>query len=94
MARKDLRNHIYWATVTMTTVGYGDIVPHTSLMQFLSVLLILVGQSLIIVPTGFDSAEIVLLHKVKSGAARLCQNCLCEGLEEEAKFCRSCGMEL
>lgn len=56
---KSIPEGIYWAIVTMTTVGYGDIVPTTFLGKFISSLLILIGYSLIIVPTGFVSAEVV-----------------------------------
>lgn len=50
---------MYWAVVTMTTVGYGDVVPETVLGKMLSAVLIILGYSLIIVPTGFVSAELV-----------------------------------
>lgn len=49
---------MYWAIVTMTTVGYGDVVPHTTIGKIISAVLILLGYSLIIVPTGFVSAEL------------------------------------
>ncbi len=85
---------MYWAIVTMTTVGYGDVVPHTPIGKFISAALILLGYSLIIVPTGFISAEI---HAQKSGAAdnsRTCPHCFREGHADEANFCHICGEHL
>ena len=85
---------MYWAIVTMTTVGYGDVVPHTAIGKFISAALILLGYSLIIVPTGFISAEI---HAQKSSSehnSRTCPHCFREGHAEEANFCRICGTHL
>lgn len=85
---------IYWAVVTMTTVGYGDIVPQTTLGKMVSALLILVGYSLIIVPTGFVSAEIVdskIPHKTSITA---CGNCQSTGHPADAIYCRKCGHPL
>ena len=85
---------MYWAIVTMTTVGYGDVVPHTPIGKFISAALILLGYSLIIVPTGFISAE---FHAQKFGTihnTRTCPNCFLEGHAVDANFCRSCGAPL
>lgn len=82
---------IYWAVVTMTTVGYGDIVPLTATGKFISAILILLGYSLIIVPTGFVSAELVDARKVSTQA---CAHCMSEGHQHDAKFCRICGAPL
>lgn len=86
---------MYWAIVTMTTVGYGDVVPYTTLGKAVSALLILVGYSLIIVPTGFVSAEIISA-KQRSGLelTRTCPNCLLEGHQASARYCRDCGHQL
>lgn len=81
---------IYWAIVTMTTVGFGDIVPVTPAGKFLSAFLILVGYSLIIVPTGFVSAEIVE-SRMKASTTRSCPSCLTEGHDRDAKYCKYCG---
>lgn len=84
---------IYWAIITMTTVGYGDIVPRTAFGKLLSALLILVGYSLIIVPTGFVSAEIVDGHR-RGASTQVCPHCLTERHAADARFCRRCGKSL
>lgn len=83
---------MYWAIVTMTTVGYGDVVPYTTLGKAVSALLILIGYSLIIVPTGFVSAEIISAKQRRTHElTRTCPNCLLEGHEATARYCRDCG---
>ena len=84
---------IYWAIVTMTTVGFGDIVPRSLPGKFLSSCLIMLGYSLIIVPTGFVSAEIIESQKKKI-SARACASCVREGHDRDAKFCKYCGEQL
>ena len=84
---------IYWAIVTMTTVGFGDIVPKSLPGKFLSSCLIMLGYSLIIVPTGFVSAEIIESKKNKI-SARACASCVSEGHDRDAKFCKYCGEQL
>ncbi len=84
---------IYWAIVTLTTVGYGDISPQTPLGQALAALVMILGYSIIAVPTGIVTAEI-------SGAMRedvstqVCPYCSAEGHDSDAKFCKYCGGEL
>lgn len=85
---------IYWAIVTMTTVGYGDIVPRTTLGKILSALLILVGYSLIIVPTGFVSAEAVESRRRRKVSTQTCPYCLAEAHQPDAVYCRLCGRPL
>ncbi len=82
---------MYWATVTMTTVGYGDIVPTTTLGKFVAAVLILLGYSLIIVPTGFVSAEFIGAKKAPSLSTQTCPYCMLEGHDMHAEFCRQCG---
>jgi len=84
---------MYWAIVTMATVGYGDIVPVTTAGKILSSILILVGYSLIIVPTGIVSAELV---NAKRGmiTTQSCRHCMGEGHDADAKYCKYCGKEL
>lgn len=84
---------MYWAIVTMTTVGYGDIVPKTDAGKFLSAILILLGYSLIIVPTGFVSAEIVK-RDARIISTRSCTHCIAEGHDLDAKYCKYCGEKL
>ncbi len=85
---------IYWAIITMTTVGYGDIVPRTTLGKILSAFLILVGYSLIIVPTGFVSAEIIDSRKKRGFSTQACPYCMAESHQTDATFCRRCGKPL
>ncbi len=85
---------MYWAIVTMTTVGYGDVVPKTTLGKVISAALILLGYSLIIVPTGFVSAELAGQRvAMQAGApARLpCANCGADAQRPTAKYCDQCG---
>jgi voltage-gated potassium channel len=87
---------MYWAVVTMTTVGYGDVVPETVLGKLLSAVLIILGYSLIIVPTGFVSAELVGAKMVPYGpvSTQTCPNCMQEGHDVDAAFCKVCGGRL
>ncbi len=91
---------VYWAIVTMTTVGFGDITPQTALGKMLASCLIIIGYSLIIVPTGFVSAELVD-SRVKAERARqastkahACPSCMREGHDRDAKCCKYCGEDL
>ena len=85
---------IYWAIVTMTTVGYGDIVPTTVLGKILSAVLILIGYSLIIVPTGFVSAEIIGGKQGTSTSDRTCSSCQTTGHDNDAAYCKFCGQPM
>ncbi|MEM7454343.1 MAG: ion transporter [Planctomycetota bacterium] len=88
---------MYWAIVTMTTVGYGDIVPTTVVGKFLAAVLILLGYSLIIVPTGFVSAEIMQARQAGKPVhvvQRACPHCMAEGHQKEAIHCFMCGEKL
>ncbi|MEM9365217.1 MAG: ion transporter [Planctomycetota bacterium] len=89
---------MYWAIVTMTTVGYGDVVPHTSLGKVISAVLILLGYSLIIVPTGFVSAEITNLQRRAldndNTEEHPCPGCDLSRHAREAVFCYRCGVRL
>ena len=92
---------IYWAIVTMTTVGFGDIVPITFGGKIISALLILLGYSLIIVPTGFVSAEVLDGKKRRKGKRKRaamstisCASCITEGHDEDAVYCKYCGEQL
>ena len=82
---------IYWAIVTMTTVGYGDIVPQTILGRLVSSLLILIGYSLIIVPTGFVSAEVIGQRQLKVDGKKKCKKCGEVGHDVRAVYCKICG---
>ena len=87
---------MYWAIVTMTTVGYGDIAPITPLGKGIAGLMMLFGYSLIIVPTGFVSAELAGSTKKPVGtlSVRTCRSCLREGHDRDATYCKYCGEPL
>ena len=82
---------MYWAIVTMTTVGYGDVVPKTAVGKVISALLILLGYSLIIVPSTFVSAEFIQKHQRANGQAPPCEQCNATGHREDAEYCYRCG---
>lgn len=84
---------MYWAVITMTTVGYGDIVPITALGRFVTAVVVLVGYSMIIVPTGILSAELVESTR-RQETARICPSCMREGHLVEARYCWDCGEAL
>ena len=83
---------IYWAVVTLTTVGYGDVVPLTSLGQALASFIMVLGYSIIAVPTGIVTSEITFA--AKSTILQRCVVCGKEGLSEDAKFCSNCASKL
>ena len=83
---------IYWAVVTLTTVGYGDVVPQTSFGQALASFIMVLGYSIIAVPTGIVTSEITFA--AKSIKEQRCVVCGKEGLDELAKFCSNCASKL
>lgn len=83
---------IYWSIVTLTTVGYGDISPKTGLGQALAAVIMILGYSIIAVPTGIMSVEIARI-KDKS-ATQVCPECSAEGHDNDAVFCKYCGSRL
>lgn len=84
---------IYWAIVTVTTVGYGDITPHTVIGQGIAALAMLTGYAIIAVPTGIISAELINeMTRERSGIR--CSNCERSGHENDAKHCKFCGAVL
>lgn len=84
---------IYWAVVTLTTVGYGDISPKTPLGQAFSALIMILGYGIIAIPTGIVTAEIVRGNNEKI-STRVCPFCSVEGHESDAIFCKNCGNKL
>lgn len=84
---------IYWTIVTITTVGYGDITPQTVLGQFISTLAMLLGYSIIAIPTGIITAELAS-EMGRSRVNRSCHNCGRSGHESDADHCRYCGASL
>jgi len=86
---------IYWAIVTMTTVGYGDITPHSVLGQFLAAVVMILGYSIIAVPTGIFSAELIRAARDVAGrSTQACPGCGTEGHDSDAVYCKRCGTKL
>jgi voltage-gated potassium channel len=83
---------MYWAVVTMTTVGYGDIAPRTTLGQCLAALLMILGYGIIAVPTGIVTVELAHASRAVSGQA--CPACGAEGHDADATHCKYCGATL
>ena len=83
---------IYWAIVTITTVGYGDIAPYTVVGQFLASVLMMMGYVIIAVPTGIVTVEMTKYNQKKSEA--ICFACDFSDHDNDAKFCKHCGEKL
>jgi voltage-gated potassium channel len=84
---------MYWAIVTMTTVGYGDIVPQTVTGQLLASVVMMTGYAIIAIPTGIVTAEIVAAARGPI-TTRTCAHCLSEGHAADALYCKDCGESL
>lgn len=92
---------VYWCIVTLTTVGYGDIAPHTPLGQLIASIIMIMGYGIIAVPTGIVSAEYTKssndedkkneIDKEINLNSQSCSNCLTENHKDNAEFCYSCG---
>ncbi len=85
---------IYWAIVTLTTVGYGDISPQTGPGQFLAALIMILGYSIIAVPTGIVTVAIAKAESKAEFRTQSCPQCSAEGHDHDAKFCKYCGAQL
>lgn len=83
---------IYWAIVTITTVGYGDIAPVTGLGQFIASIIMIMGYAIIAVPTGIITSEIMKLPSRDN--TQVCSNCLHDIHDDDAAFCKKCGTKL
>ncbi|QAT87636.1 cation channel family protein [Corallococcus coralloides] len=84
---------MYWAIVTMTTVGFGDITPKTVTGQFLASILMVMGYGIIAVPTGIVSVELAAATR-QSLHTQACPGCGAQGHDLDANFCKSCGAAL
>lgn len=84
---------MYWAIVTMTTVGYGDISPETVIGQFVASILILAGYGLIVIPGGMFSVELAR-GMDRDLSTQACRNCSAEGHDRDARHCKYCGEAL
>jgi len=84
---------IYWAIITLTTVGYGDIVPQTNLGHALAAVVMIIGYSIIAVPTGIVTSEITYAAK-QNITSKVCPQCGTEGHDSDAEFCKHCGSKI
>jgi voltage-gated potassium channel len=85
---------MYWAIVTMTTVGFGDITPKTGLGRFVASVLMLIGYGVLAVPTGIFSAELIALHRERPVTTEACPACSRYGHDVDARHCKYCGARL
>ncbi len=83
---------IYWAIVTLTTVGYGDISPTTPVGQFLASIVMIMGYAIIAVPTGIVTAEII--KPTFKSNTQVCPECLYDSHDDNAIFCKKCGSKI
>lgn len=82
---------IYWAVVTITTVGYGDVSPITPLGKFFATILMLSGYSIIAVPTGIVTAE---MRNKRQELDKTCHRCGNEDIDDDARYCKTCGEKI
>ena len=88
---------VYWAISTVTTVGFGDIVPKTDIGRLIASLMMLMGWGILAVPTGIVTAEMAMQRRTgtdQEPTTRTCHDCLTEGHAADAGFCYSCGAAL
>jgi len=83
---------IYWAVVTLTTVGYGDISPHTPLGQFLASVVMIMGYAIIAVPTGIVTAEMIKTSTKNN--TQVCPGCMHDSHEDDSFYCKKCGSKI
>lgn len=83
---------IYWAIVTMTTVGYGDLAPRSPLGQMLSSVLMILGYGILAVPTGIVTLE--LQRAARGRRTRACPGCGSRAQDDDASYCKYCGTQL
>lgn len=82
---------MYWAIVTVTTVGYGDMTPHTNIGRVIASMMMLLGWGILAVPTGIVTAEMTSLRLQRRPSERTCPACGSTGHEPDARFCKDCG---
>ncbi|MCK5120542.1 MAG: ion transporter [Methylococcales bacterium] len=85
---------VYWAVVTLTTVGYGDIAPQTPLGQLIASFIMIMGYGIIAVPTGIYSAELIKSYKPERIRNNACPDCGETGHDFDAEYCKYCGFLL
>lgn len=88
----DIPTSVYWAVVTLTTVGYGDLSPKTPLGQAFASLVMILGYAIIAVPTGIVTAEFA--RSVRNYSTQVCPECNRQNHDTDALFCKYCGTKL
>ena len=84
---------VYWAIVTLTTVGYGDIAPQTELGRFFASIVMILGYGILAVPTGIVSVELARAESLDI-STQVCPTCALEGHDPDAVYCKYCGSAL
>jgi len=90
---RDIPTSIYWAVVTLTTVGYGDVAPQTALGQMLASVVMLLGYGIIAVPTGIVTIELTRAVQT-TVTTQACPACGRQGHDADALYCKYCGAQL
>ncbi|WP_299527423.1 ion transporter [uncultured Lutibacter sp.] len=90
----NIPHSMYWAIVTLTTVGYGDLAPHTPFGQFIASLVMILGYGIIAVPTGIVTSEMTKQDTKIHTNTQSCSNCLSDKHMDNAAFCHKCGEKL
>ena len=85
---------IYWAIVTMTTVGYGDVVPQTVPGRILAAIVMIIGYGIIAIPTGIVTVELAAAFRTARISTQACPECSAEGHDPDARHCKFCGAGL
>jgi cell volume regulation protein A len=85
---------VYWAVVTLTTVGYGDITPHTPIGQFISIIIMIIGYGVIAVPTGLVAAGVIDAAKENNTKKLDCHKCKSKDNPIDSNYCSVCGTDL
>ena len=85
---------IYWAVITITTVGYGDIVPSTPMGKFIATIIMMLGYVIIAVPTGIVAVSLTAASKKGEVSTQACPNCGLQGHDLDAAYCKYCGSAL
>lgn len=85
---------IYWAIVTLTTVGYGDISPKTDLGQFMAAIIMIMGYAILAVPTGIVSVEFSNVYRKMAAENVVCHECSAEGLDIDSLYCKYCSAKI
>lgn len=90
----NIPHSMYWAIVTLTTVGYGDLAPHTPLGQFIASLVMILGYGIIAIPTGIVTSEMTKQDTKIHTNTQSCSTCSFDKHMDNAEFCHQCGGKL